>query len=106
MLAKRLNHFLLPVVGVLLVVLVWWLASAVVSKDLPSPWKTWQESKIYILQPFEKRGEMDQGIGRLAYYSLVRVAKGFLLGILMGTPLGFMLGLSKSFNRMFDPIIQ
>ena len=24
--------------------------------------KTWEESKLYILQPFEKRGEMDQGI--------------------------------------------
>ena len=28
-----------------------------------------------------KRGEMDQGIVLLAYYSLVRVAQGFLLGI-------------------------
>ena len=42
--------------------------------------KTWEESKLYILQPFEKRGEMDQGIVRLASYSLLRVAKGFLLG--------------------------
>ena len=50
--------------------------------------KTWEESKIYVLEPFEKRGEMDQGIGLLAYYSLVRVAKGFLLGALIGTPLG------------------
>src|SRR5437762_14277204 len=49
---------------------------------------------------------MDQGIGLLAFYSLIRVAKGFLLGILIGTPLGFMLGLSKTFNRMFDPVIQ
>ena len=49
-------------------------------QDLPSPMKTWQESKIYILAPFEKRGEMDQGIVRLASYSLFRVAKGFLLG--------------------------
>ena len=43
--------------------------------------ETWEESKLYILEPFEKRGEMDQGIGLLAYYSLVRVAQGFLLGI-------------------------
>src|SRR5205823_6708795 len=68
--------------------------------------RTWQESKIYILQPLEKRGEMDQGILLLAYYSLFRVAKGFLLGALMGTPLGFLLGLSKTFNRAFDPVIQ
>ena len=51
------------------------------SPDLPSPVATWEESKLYILEPLEKRGEMDQGIGLLAYYSLMRVAQGFLLGI-------------------------
>jgi nitrate/nitrite transport system permease protein len=97
--------FALPLVGVLILGLIWTILAANV-QDLPSPLKTWQESKIYILEPFEKRGEMDQGILRLAFYSLVRVAKGFLLGALIGTPLGFMLGLSKTFNNMFDPVIQ
>jgi nitrate/nitrite transport system permease protein len=95
----------LPGIGVLFLGFVWALLSANV-KDLPSPLKTWEESKIYILQPFDKRGEMDQGILRLAYYSLLRVGKGFLLGALIGTPLGFVLGLSKTFSRMFDPVIQ
>jgi nitrate/nitrite transport system permease protein len=95
----------LPLIGILVLGLIWTILAANV-QDLPSPLKTWQESKIYILEPFEKRGEMDQGILRLAYYSLVRVAKGFLLGALIGTPLGFMLGLSKTFNNMFDPVIQ
>jgi nitrate/nitrite transport system permease protein len=75
-------------------------------KDLPSPLKTWQESKIYILRPLEKRGEMDQGIALLAYYSLMRVARGFLLGIAIGTPLGFLLGMSRTLTRIFDPIMQ
>jgi nitrate/nitrite transport system permease protein len=97
--------FSLPLIGILVLGLIWTILAANV-QDLPSPLKTWQESKIYILEPFEKRGEMDQGILRLAYYSLVRVAKGFLLGALIGTPLGFMLGLSKTFNNMFDPVIQ
>jgi nitrate/nitrite transport system permease protein len=74
--------------------------------DLPSPLKTWHDSKVYITQPLVKRGEMDQGIALLAYQSLIRVAKGFLLGALIATPLGFLLGLSKAFNRMFDPVIQ
>src|SRR5881394_1463919 len=102
---SRIASIAFPMVGVLVLGLIWTILAANV-QDLPSPLKTWQESKIYILQPFDKRGEMDQGILRLAYYSLVRVAKGFLLGILMGTPLGFMLGLSKTFNKMFDPVIQ
>jgi len=74
--------------------------------DLPSPLETWEESKIYILEPWAKRGEMDQGIARLAYYSLLRVAQGFLLGIAIGTPLGFLLGMSVTAHRMFDPVIQ
>ena len=102
---ERVVRFLLPVVGVVFLLVVWTVLSANV-QDLPSPMKTWQESKIYILSPFEKRGEMDQGIVRLASYSLFRVAKGFLLGIVIATPLGFILGLSRTFNRMFDPVIQ
>ncbi len=102
---KRLLHFLLPLVGVLAGLVVWWAASALVG-DLPSPLKTWEESRIYILNPLEKRGEMDQGIALLAYYSLTRVARGFLLGIAIATPLGFLLGLSKTLTRMFDPVMQ
>ena len=103
--AKRIASFLLPLTGIAMAGLLWTAASIYVP-DLPSPLRTWQESKVYVLQPLEKRGEMDQGIGLLAYYSLVRVAKGFLLGALIGTPLGLFLGLSKTLNRMFDPIIQ
>src|SRR6185369_11326237 len=102
---SRVVSIVLPVCGALLVVGLWAAVSTQVH-DLPSPLRTWTESKVYILQPLEKRGEMDQGILLLAYYSLWRVAKGFLLGILIGTPLGFMLGLSRTFHRMFDPIVQ
>ncbi len=105
MLAQRLLNFTLPVVGVALALVAWWATSLAVT-DLPSPLKTWEESKLYILQPLEKRGEMDQGIARLAYYSLVRVAQGFFLGIAIGTPLGFLLGVSKTMTRVIDPVMQ
>ena len=83
----------------------WWGASLVVT-DLPSPLETWQDSRVYVLEPWAKRGEMDQGIARLAFYSLMRVARGFLLGIAIATPLGFLLGISNTAHRMFDPVIQ
>jgi nitrate/nitrite transport system permease protein len=51
-------------------------------------------------------GEMDQGILRFTWHSLVLVAKGYALALLIGTPLGFFLGLSKTFTKTFDPIIQ
>jgi nitrate/nitrite transport system permease protein len=103
---RFVNAVVLPMVGVLLVVGLWWAVSANVAKDLPTPIQTWEESKLYILEPFAKRGEMDQGIGLLALYSLTRVAKGFLLGLVIATPLGFLLGLSSLAHRMLDPIIQ
>jgi nitrate/nitrite transport system permease protein len=102
---KRAVNLLLPLIGIALALVVWAGASTLVP-DLPSPVKTWQESKLYILKPLEKRGEMDQGIALLAYYSLMRVARGFLLGIAMATPLGFLLGMSKTATRIFDPIMQ
>ena len=102
---KRLVHLVLPLGGIALALLVWWAASRAVP-DLPSPARTWEESRIYILEPFAKRGEMDQGIALLAYYSLLRVARGFLLGIAIATPIGFLLGVSPMLSRMFDPIMQ
>ncbi len=36
----------------------------------------------------------------------MRVAQGFLIGIGIGTPLGFLLGVSPTLTRMFDPLIQ
>jgi len=97
---------LLPILGLGVMLLIWAVLSATVAPDLPSPIKTWEESKPYILNPFFKDGEMNQGIGRFAFLSLVRVTKGFLLAIVIGTPLGFLLGLSAFFHRTFDPVIQ
>ena len=102
---NRIIHFVLPAVGIGLALLGWWAVSAW-APDLPSPVRTWDESKLYILKPLEKRGEMDQGIALLAYYSLMRVARGFLLGIAIATPLGFLLGVSKTLTRIFDPVMQ
>src|SRR5438046_4816619 len=102
----RLDWLILPMLGALLVLLLWTVSSATWAKELPSPSKTWEKSKDYVLKPFEKRGEMDQGILRFTWYSLVLVAKGYSLALLIGTPLGFLLGLSKAFAKTFDPIIQ
>jgi len=102
----KLDWLILPLVGMMIITLIWNLVSSTVSKELPSPGQTWEKSKEYILKPFEKRGEMDQGILRFTWYSLVLVAKGYLLALVIGIPLGFLLGLSKVFSRIFDPIIQ
>ena len=40
----------LPLVGIALALAAWWAASRYVP-DLPSPLRTWEESKLYILEP-------------------------------------------------------
>jgi len=100
------QKLLLPILGALVVLGCWMALSQTVAPDLPSPLRTWSESRRYVLEPFFKDGEMNQGIGRLAFYSLVRVAKGYLLALAIGTPIGFLLGLSRAFHHAFDPIIQ
>lgn len=101
-----LKYFLLPLLGVTLVVIGWSVASSTWAQTLPSPARTWEASRLYILEPFEKRGELDQGILRFTWYSLVRVAKGYVIALLIGTPIGLLLGISRWFTNSFDPIIQ
>jgi nitrate/nitrite transport system permease protein len=101
-----LGRLAMPLVGLACVVALWALTSALWVDNLPSPVETWEASKPYLLHPFEKRGEMDQGILRFTWYSLVRVAKGFVLAIAIGTPIGFLLGVSPRFTAAFDPVMQ
>ncbi len=102
----RVDWIILPLLGIGCLIAGWAIASSSWAPNLPSPWKTWEVSRPYILEPFEKRGELDQGILRFTWYSLLRVAKGYSIALLIGTPIGFLLGASKRFTVSFDPIIQ
>ena len=120
----KLDWLILPVLGAAIVLAGWHVLAGkkVLTRDadgnvaseerqgaipaLPNVVETWESSKPYIVEPFAKRGELDQGILRFTWLSLVLVAKGYLIALMIGTPLGFMLGLSKFFTKMTDPIIQ
>ena len=104
--SPKLRMIVLPLLGILAVIGLWAASSATWADSLPSPWATWKASKLYVLSPFDKRGELDQGILRFTWYSLLRVSKGYLLALAMGVPFGFLLGVSKWFSEAFDPIAQ
>lgn len=122
--AKKIAELaLMPLVGIVISLLIWQAISGRVEQrknddgeveevktglvhDLPGPLVTWERTKKYVVEPFAKREELDQGVLRFTWYSLLIVAKGYLIALAVGTPIGFMLGLSKAFTRMFDPIIQ
>src|SRR3954463_10874010 len=96
--ARSSKGVFLPFLGIFFVIGLWAITSSTWAPALPSPARTWEVSKPYILAPFEKRGELDQGILRFTWYSLIRVAKGYALALLIGTPLGLLLGVSKWFT--------
>ena len=100
------DWLVLPIAGLLLVLLLWGATSVTWAKKLPSPVKTWEQSKLYITEPFAKRGELDQGILRFTWNSLILVAKGYALALLAGIPLGFLMGTSPLFTKAFDPLFQ
>src|SRR2546428_11102104 len=100
------RNLVLPLLGLAGVLVVWAVLSQSVAPAVPSRLRTWRDPSRYVLDPFFKDGEMNQGILRLAFYSLVRVAKGYALALAIGTPLGFLLGLSRTFHAAFDPIVQ
>ena len=95
----NIDWLVLPMLGGVAVIGIWMLWSSLPGTNLPSPLKTWEVSKLYIVEPFAKRGELDQGILRFTWYSLVLVAKGYVLAILIGTPLGLHRGLDPTGHR-------
>jgi len=53
---KRATRWLLPLIGVGFMLLGWAFVSATVAQSLPSPAKTWEVSRTYVLEPFETTG--------------------------------------------------
>jgi nitrate/nitrite transport system permease protein len=123
----KLDSLLLPCIGLVAFLLLWMVIAGRetvtrsvddfgdpvvktvrtgISADLPTPTETWKSSKLYITEPFAKRGELDQGILAFAKLSLGLVMQGYFIALIIGTPLGFFLGLSKTFTKAMDPIIQ
>ncbi|HYC73031.1 MAG TPA: ABC transporter permease [Opitutaceae bacterium] len=107
----KLDWLLLPLVTIGVALAAWHIYSAHDrSKDdsnyFPGPAETWSDSKGYITDPLAYRGEQDQGILRFTWKSLYLVGKGYFLGLLLGVPIGLLLGLSATFTKAFDPIIQ
>ena len=100
-----LRTILPPVLGVLLLVGVWYVAT-LSGGAIPGPLAVWDAATQLFADPFYDNGPNDQGIGWNVLASLERVGIGFGLAALVGIPLGFMLGRFAFLSSMINPIIS
>ena len=68
---------------------------------LPAPEAVWSRT-LEIMSDGFRNFTLVEHLG----YSLFRVVAGFLLGALVGIPLGYAMGLSDWFRGWFDPIVE
>ena len=94
-----------PVVGLLLLLGIWYVAT-LNGGAIPGPVKVWDAASLLFADPFYNNGPNDQGIGWNVLASLERVGIGFGLAALVGIPLGFMLGRFAFLANMVNPIVS
>ncbi|MBW4645760.1 MAG: nitrate ABC transporter permease [Goleter apudmare HA4340-LM2] len=97
---------LLPLLGFLGIILLWWVVALVNHELMPTPPEALVANLDYIFNPFYERGPGNVGIGWLLLASLRRVLLGFGLGAIVAIPLGFLIGMSRLAMLAFNPIIQ
>jgi nitrate/nitrite transport system permease protein len=113
---ELLKKILLPLIMLFVIIQVWSGVSHIV-EDFPTPSDTYvhafggvtsdEEELVGVLaDPFYVNNEDDKGIFWQILMSLERVFMGFGLAILVGVPVGLLIGMSKNFHYAFNPYIQ
>ena len=95
-----------PVIGLVVLIGIWYLATLSAGGRLPGPVQTWKAAVTLFSDPFYSNGPNDQGIGWNVLSSLKRVGIGFGIAAAIGIPLGFMLGRFATLSAMVNPIIS
>jgi nitrate/nitrite transport system permease protein len=95
-----------PVLGLVLLVLIWSMVSMGTAGSIPTPIDTLKQAIDIFSDPFYRKGPNDQGVGWNVLASLQRVALGFGLAAIVGIPAGFVIGRFEFMSRMFNPLIS
>lgn len=101
-----LRKVLPPMIGIALMIGLWYLFTMKEGSSIPSPVVTGKAALKLFSDPFYQNGPNDQGIGWNILSSLQRVAIGFGIAALIGIPLGFIIGRFTFMSRMVEPIIS
>ena len=107
----------LPLLVLLFIIMPVWMGVASAVEDFPTPKDTWvaafggvnsagDELTGVLADPFYVENQDDKGIFWQILNSLQRVFGGFALAILVGIPVGLLIGMSKNAMHALDPYIQ
>ena len=102
---------------VLLVLIQVWSGLATIVEDFPTPSDTYvyafggetsegDEIEGVLSDPFYIENQDDKGLFWQILASLERVFAGFVLAIIIGVPVGLLVGMSKNFQYALEPFIQ
>lgn len=113
---ETLKKIFLPLI-VLVLIIQFWSGVAKIVEDFPTPTDTYvsafgginaegDEVVGVLSDPFYVENQDDMGVFWQVVESLKRVFGGFVLAILVGIPIGLLIGMSKNAEYAFDPFIQ
>lgn len=101
-----ISLILLPIITFAIIIFLWFALQKSVAPELPTPMTTAKQAVEMFSAPFYDYGPNDKGIGWQILYSLGRVLSGFALAVLVGIPVGFLIGMSRVFQHAWNPLIQ
>ena len=113
---ETLKKIFLPLI-VFVVIIQIWSGIAMIVEDFPTPSTTYMsafggvnadgdEIEGVLSDPFYIANKDDKGIFWQVLASLERVFGGFALAIIVGVPVGLLIGMSKNAQYALDPFIQ
>ena len=102
---RQLSAFAWAIVGIAIAIGAWAIVTALVH-GLPTPAASAHDFAHRIAHPFYKAGPGDQGIGLQLGTSLIRVFTGFAAAVVIGVPVGLLMGASGRAFQAANPIVQ
>lgn len=113
---ETIKKIVLPLIVFLAIIQIWSGIASVV-EEFPTPTDTYiaafggvnaegDEIIGVLSEPFYIENQDDKGLFWQIIESLKRVFAGFILAILVGVPIGLMIGMSKNAWYAFNPFIQ
>jgi nitrate/nitrite transport system permease protein len=103
---KQLQSIIAPVVGIAVILCVWYLISLNPQSSLPSPLQVITNTWGLIIDPFFNKGGNNKGFFWMILASLERVALGYTLAAIVGIAIGFIISINKFIREAINPIIQ